>query len=213
VVAAIGLIDPAAWRSLARVHRMEVVLAAIAAIGVVTVGVLPAIGIAVALSIVDVVARSAHPHDAVLGWVERLGRYADVSMHPSARVTPGIVVYRLDDRLIFTNSRYVVARVGEAIVAAPSPTRWLVFDAEGVTNIDASGVDALGQLVTRLEADGITLTIARIKGPMVRNLDDAGFLDRIGHDRVYPTVRAAVEACPGPGPGAGAAPGESPHQG
>jgi sulfate permease, SulP family len=46
---------------------------------------------------VDVIRRSATPHDAVLGWVERLGRQADVSIHPSARVVPGVLVYRLDD--------------------------------------------------------------------------------------------------------------------
>ena len=80
-----------------------------------------------------------------------------------------------------------------------------MFDAEGVTNIDASGVDALEQLVTRLDADGITLTIARLKGPMVRHLDDAGLLDRIGHDHVFPTVHAAVEACPGQGRARGGA--------
>ena len=55
---------------------------------------------------VAALAMSARPHDAVLGWVERLGRYADVSPHRSATVTPGVGVYRLDDRLFFANARY-----------------------------------------------------------------------------------------------------------
>ena len=59
--------------------------------------------LAVALAVIDVIRRSANPHDAVLGWVERLGRHADVRMHPSAKVTPGVLVYRLDDRLFFAN--------------------------------------------------------------------------------------------------------------
>ena len=74
--------------------------------------------------------RSARPYDSVLGWVDRLGRYADVSLHPSARVTPGVVVYRLDDRLFFANARYFKGRVREAIRAAAQPVTWLVFDAE-----------------------------------------------------------------------------------
>ena len=83
------------------------VIAAVTLVGVVVFGVLQALIVAVGLSIVEVVMRSAKPHDAVLGYVARLGRWADVSVHPSARVTPGVVVYRLDDRLLFANARYV----------------------------------------------------------------------------------------------------------
>ena len=103
---------------------------------------------------IDTVRRSASPHDAVLGWVERLGRYADVSLHRSARVTPGIIVYRLDDRLFFANVRYFKGRVREAIRAAPTPVAWLVFDAEAVTHVDSTGLDALDQLVQELRASG-----------------------------------------------------------
>ena len=46
---------------------------------------------------IDVVRRSAQPHDAALGRVDRLGRYANVQLHSSARVTRGVVVYRLDE--------------------------------------------------------------------------------------------------------------------
>lgn len=83
--------------------------------GVLLVGVLEALLVAVALSIVDVVRRSAIPHDAVLGWDERMGRYADVSVHRRARITPGVLVYRLDDRLFFANAAdgvmFVFARI------------------------------------------------------------------------------------------------------
>lgn len=88
VAAAIGLVDPPAWRGLARTSRVEVAIAAATMAGVIAVGVLEALLVAVALSIVDVVRRSATPHDAVLGWVDRQGRYADVQLHPRARVVP-----------------------------------------------------------------------------------------------------------------------------
>ena len=101
-------------------------------IGVITVGVLQALLLAVALTVVDAIRRSAKPHDAVLGRVERLDRYADVRLHPSATVTPGVLVYRLDDRLFFANVNYVQSRLREAIAGAPTPVNWLVFDAEGL---------------------------------------------------------------------------------
>ncbi|MCJ7671090.1 MAG: SulP family inorganic anion transporter, partial [Acidimicrobiia bacterium] len=192
--AAIGLIDPAAWRGLARSGRSQVIIAAVTFTGVVIVGVLEALLVAVALSIVDVVARSAKPHDAVLGYVERLGRYANVTFHPSARVTPGVLVYRLDDRLFFANSRHFKARVREAVAGAPEPVRWFVFDAEGTTDIDASGTEALEQTIRALADQHITFVVAQAKHYLRERFDATGLTSRIGSDHLYPTVEAAVGA-------------------
>jgi len=198
VFAAVGLIEPQAWRTLAAVDPVEVAIAAVTTVCVVFFGVLEALVVAVGLSMVDTVRRSAKPHDAVLGWVERLGRYADVSLHPSARVTPGVVVYRLDDRLFFANARYFKGRVREAIRAAPDPVHELVLDADAMTHADATGLDALLDVAKELQRDEITLAIARLRTRMEAQLESAGVLDVIGPDHLYPTVRAAVDAYPAP---------------
>jgi high affinity sulfate transporter 1 len=195
VSAAIGLVDRAAWRALAAVDPVEVAIAAVTATCVVVLGVLEAMVIAVGLSMVDTVRRSARPYDAVLGWVERLGRYADVSLHPSARVTPGVVVYRLDDRLFFANARYVKGRVQEAVRGAPQPVSWLVFDAEAVTHADSTGLRALQELVKDLAAERITLVMARLRTRMWEEFEEAGLTATIGPGRFYPSVREAVAAC------------------
>jgi len=194
VAAAIGLVDLSSWRELARTSKFESWIALITMAGVIAVGVLQALVLAVTLSIVDVVRRSAAPHDAVLGWVQRLGRYADVRLHPSARVTPGVLVYRLDDRLFFANAQYVRGRVHEAVDGSPTQVRWFVFDMEALTHIDATGGAALVELVEELRAEGITFAVARLKGPMLVNFAQAGLLETIGRDHLYPTVRAAVDA-------------------
>ena len=195
VAAAIGLIDPAAWRALAAVDKVEAGIAAATCVCVVLFGVLEALVVAVGLSMVDAVRRSARPHDAVLGWVARLGRYGDVSLHPSARVTPGIVVYRLDDRLFFGNARYFKGRVHEAIRAAPWDVSWVVFDAEAVTHVDATGLDALESLTKDLQREEITLVVANLRTRMLAQLDEAGVTATIGPARFYPTIEAAVAAC------------------
>ena len=76
----------------------------------------------------------------MLGWVSKLGRYADVATYPSAKVTPGVVVYRLDDRLFFGNAGYFKGRVHEAIRAAPGAVSWLVLDAEAISYTDMTGL-------------------------------------------------------------------------
>ena len=143
---------------------------------------------------VDVVRRSARPHDAVLGWVARLGRWADVAVHPSAQLTPGVVVYRLDDRLFFANQSYVKARVREAVRGAPSETHSLVLDAEGLTDVDSAGLDAIADLTTGLAGEGIVLQVARMKTPVYERLAHADVADVIGPEGFHPTVRAAVRA-------------------
>ena len=182
VAAAIGLVDRGAWQGLARTSQVEVAIAAVTMAGVVAVGVLEALLVAVALSIVDVARRSATPHDA------------DVRLHPRAQVTPGVLVYRLDDRLFFANASYVKGRVREALHGAPAPVRWFVFDAEALTHVDATGMDALTSLVGSLQEEGITFVLARLKDPMRQTLLEAGVLDLVGEPHVYPTVRAAVAA-------------------
>jgi sulfate permease, SulP family len=194
VSAAIGLVDPQAWRALAAVDRVEVAIAGVTTGCVVGFGVLEALVVAVGLSVIDTVRRSARPHDAVLGWVERLGRYGDVSLHRTARVTPGVVVYRLDDRLFFANARYFKGRVREAIRAAPEPVSWLVFDAEAVTHVDSTGLEALEQLTKDLRREGITLVVARLRTRLEEQLELAGVTETIGRERFYPTVQAAVAA-------------------
>ena len=201
VAAAISLVEPDAWRALARAGRSQVAIAAVTLVGVVVFGVLQALIVAVALSIVEVVMRSAKPHDAVLGYVPRLGRWANVSVHPRARITPGVVVYRLDDRLFFANARYVSGRIREAVAGAPTETEFLVFDAEGCNGLDASGVEAFEQLGKALEASGVTLVIARMKSNLETQFAATGLSARVGADRFFGTVDEAVAWCDAHRPG------------
>ena len=189
ISAAIGLIDPGVWRELAAADRVELAIAAVTAAGVILTGVLEAIIFAVGLSMIDVVRRSARPHDAVLGWVDSLGRWADVARHDDAVITPGVVVYRLDDRLFFANASYVKARVQEALRGAPTVTTALVLDAEAITHVDAAGLQALEDIARTLDKDGIALHIARAKHPMSDLV-----ATHVTGARFHGTVRAAVHA-------------------
>lgn len=192
VSAALGLFDLEAWRALYRTSRVETLIGLTTALGVVLVGVLEALVVAVGLSLVDVVRRSASPHDAVLGWVDRLGRYGDVSVHRRARITPGVLVYRLDDRLFFANAGYVRGRIREAIAGAPAPVDRFVFDAEALSHIDDTGAHMLKDLVRTLRDDGATFVVARLKNPMRQAFQDTGLLDAIGERNIYSTVRAGA---------------------
>jgi high affinity sulfate transporter 1 len=197
VYAALGLMDIGAWRAMVRGARGELVVAVITVVGMLTIGLLASLVLAVLLSVLDVVRRSAQPRDAVLGWSPDVGRFVDVQRHRDAELIPGVVVYRLDDRLFFANCRYFSARVREAISTAPSPVSTLVFDAESVTDLDTSGAQALAAVVAELREDGIRFVLARSRTTFEDQLRTTGYDDLVPPEDRFATVRAAVSAVGG----------------
>ena len=197
IYAALGLMDVSAWRAFARGSRGELVVAIITVVGMLTIGLLGSLVLAVLLSILDIVRRSAQPRDAVLGWSQHAGRFVDVERHQDAVVIPGLLIYRLDDRLFFANSRYFRGRVRDAIRGAPYQVTTLVFDAESVTDLDTSGAQALADLVTELRGEGIHFVLARSRATFEAQLSSTEHDDVLPPQDRYPTVRAAVAAVSG----------------
>jgi high affinity sulfate transporter 1 len=194
IQASTGLFSVRQWREVARISRFETVIAVVALAGVLVLGVLQAIVLAVGLSILDAIRRSARPHDAVLGYDPGLERYADVRDAEGALVTRGVVIYRLDDRLFFANASWMKQRLGQAIAGAPYPVHWVVFNAEAVTHIDSTGAAVLEDIVEELRDQGITFTIARCKSRARRRLEESGLTALMGPQHMYATVGASVEA-------------------
>jgi len=195
VFASMKLIDPEQWRALAQSSRIEVAIAGITAVVVFTIGVLPAIAVAVVLSIIDVVRRAATPGDAVLGYSAVEGRYANVADDPSTGVTLGVVVYRIQERLFFANAHFFKRRVWSAVDGAPKPVRHLVLDAAMIGGIDASAVEAVREVYEGLRSRNITFEVAHATDELREELQDTGLTELIGNEHFHSTVRAAVAAC------------------
>ena len=193
VVAAAGLINvDSIWR-LRRVRPAEVALALVAFGGVLVFGVVGGVVVAIALSIGVFLYRSARPHDAVLGRVDDVDGYRDIARWEGAETVPGLLVYRFDAPPFFVNAEYLRQRVLE-LVDASEDVRWLVLNAEAWTYLDATAIDVLIQLHGELEERGIALSFARLKGRQREIFEETGLTARIGPDRFFPTVRAAVAA-------------------
>lgn len=197
IYAALSLVDVSEWVALARCSRGELLIAGVTVLGMLTVGMLPALGLAVLLSLLDVVRRSAEPRDAILGWSARHGRFVDIEPRHDALLVPGVVVYRLDDRLFFANARYFAARVEQAVNGSPTPVRAFVFDAEAVSHLDATSAATIESVIDALAEQGITFVIARARAVVREQLDRFGLDQRIPPERRFATVRAAVEATTG----------------
>jgi high affinity sulfate transporter 1 len=197
VFSASKLIEPELWRSLARSSTAEVVIAVTTAVFVVAIGVLQAIVVAVLLSIADVIRRAARPADAVLGWSAVRDRYVDVDDDPDAGIAPGVVVYRIQDRLFFANAHFFKRRLWAAVDGAPRPVRHVVLDASFISDIDASAEVALREVLDGLHQRNIELHIARAALELRERFDEVGLTEAIGADHFHGTVTAAVGASTG----------------
>ncbi|OBI61637.1 MULTISPECIES: SulP family inorganic anion transporter [Mycolicibacterium] len=194
VYAALRLIDAAEFRRLARFRRSELFLAVATTVAVLGFGVLYGVLVAIALSLMDTLRRIARPHDSVLGYVPGVAGMHDVDDYPDARPVPGLVVYRYDAPLFFANAENFRERALAAVDAADGPVEWFVLNAEAQVDPDLTAVDALEQLRRDLTARGIVFAMARVKSDLRDDLVAAGFIDRVGADRIFPTLPTAVEA-------------------
>ena len=193
VYAAVRLIDVAEFRRLARFRRTEFLIALATAAAVLVVGVLPGVLVAIGLSVLALLGRVARPHDAVEGFVPDLAGMHDVHDYPAATVIPGLLVYRYDSPLFFANIEDFRRRALAAVDETSGPVQWFLLNAEAITDIDITAVDALEDLRQELSDRGIVFAMAHTKMELRSDLARVGLLQRIGEDRFFPTLSTAVQ--------------------
>ena len=194
VFAALRLIDFAELRRIARFRRSELFLALATTAAVLIFDVLYGIAVAVALSILDLLRRIARPHDGILGYVPGLAGMHDIDDYATGRQVPGLLVYRYDAPLFFANAEDFKHRALASVDAADPPVEWFLLNAEANTEVDLTAVDALEEVRRTLAGRGIVFALARVKFELREILASAGFIDRIGEDKVFMTLPTAVEA-------------------
>jgi len=193
IASAIGLIEISDLKRIYRIQRWEFWLSIGCFIGVAVFGAIPGITLAIVIAVIEFLWDGWRPHSAVLGRVDQIKGYHDVSRYPQARRIPGLVLFRWDAPLFFANAEFFHDRVMDAVATSPTPVRWLVVAAEPVTSIDVTAADAIAQLDDSLHAAGIELCFAEMKDPVKDKLTRFGLSTRFGA-HVFSTVGEAVGA-------------------
>jgi sulfate permease, SulP family len=196
VYAAIRLVDIGELRRFAAFRGSELILALATTAAVLVLGVLPGIGVAIALSLLDLLRRIVDPHDGVLGYVPGMAGMHDIDDYSDAVQVPGLVVYRYDSPLFFANSANFLTKALDNVRKAQEqgPVYWLLLNVEANVEVDVTAIDALESLRLTLDDMGVELALARVKQDLRAPLAAAGFLDRVAPDRVFPTLPTAVAA-------------------
>lgn len=194
IAAAIGLIEIADLRRIYRIQQWEFWLSIACFAGVAVFGAIPGIGLAIGIAVIEFLWDGWRPHSAVLGRVERIKGYHDITRHTDARQIPGLVLFRWDAPLFFANAELFHQRVLDAVARSPTSVRWVVVAAEPVTSVDVTAADMITELDDALHREGIELCFAEMKGPVKDKLKRFGVYARFGEQTFFPTIGEAVGA-------------------
>jgi MFS superfamily sulfate permease-like transporter len=193
--ATVSIIDVRAFREFAHVRRSEFLIALGCTAGVLVLGPIGGLVLAVVATMVDMVRRVAGSPWVTLeppegDWeMERFAAVADPDTPPSDLDEVSFV--RLTGPLFFANADTLRDRV-EA--AAAEPVRWIVLDFESVTDVDPTASEALADAVTMAHDRSQVLAVARASDAVKDLLDGYGITASIGDDHLYATNRAALAA-------------------
>jgi MFS superfamily sulfate permease-like transporter len=195
IFAALSLFDVGTLRELWKYDRLEVGLSLITTLGVVAVGAINGILIAVALALARFIRQAARPRDEVLGRVDGLAGFHSIERHgTAARTFPGLVLFRFNGPLTFFNADYFKQRALAAADAAGKDVRWFVIDAIPISDIDVNGLYALRDLNIELEARGTTLMLAGRRTEFLIWLREIGVFRTELDNRLFPTLSQALRA-------------------
>ncbi|MFK8328691.1 SulP family inorganic anion transporter [Pseudomonas sp. BJa5] len=194
IAAAIGLFEFKDLKRIYRIQRWEFWLSITCFVGVAVLGAVPGIGLAVVVAVIEFLWDGWRPHYAVLGRVDGIRGYHDISRYPHARLVPGLVLFRWDAPLFFANAELFQNCIQQALAQSPTPVRRVVVAAEPVTSVDVTSADMLIELDQSLRATNIELRFAEMKDPVKDKLLRLEVLEHLGHDIFHPTIGAAVDA-------------------
>ncbi|KXE44923.1 sulfate permease [Pseudomonas aeruginosa] len=188
-----GLIDVQALKGFWKLSRFEFSLCLLTTVGVLSVGVLPGIFVAVSIAVLRLLYYTYRPSDAVLGWMHGIDGQVELAKYPQATTLPGLVIYRFDAPLLLFNADYFKQRVLAVVDGSERPNA-VLLNAEAMTNLDISGLATLHEVQQILKAQGVHLSLARVTGQTLDLLQRSSMLGEIKPPLVFSSVRSGVSA-------------------
>jgi sulfate permease, SulP family len=191
LIAVKGLIDLKELRYLWHASRIDCAAAGVALAGVLLMGILDGVIIAVLASVVMVLGRVARPHVAFLGRIPGTDRYSDVARHPENEAIPGVLAFRVEASLVYFNVDHVLETVLQRARREPGLQR-VVFDLSNTPYADVAGARMLRRLHDELAGDRIELRVVGAHSAIRDRLRFEKLQDWVGPINRHVSLREAV---------------------
>ena len=188
------LVDLSKLKRLYGIKRNDFAAGMVAMLGVLAIGILAGVVLAVLVCILLLLWRARNPAMALLGKVPGVDVYRSLETYPDSETYPGLVILRFDADLFYVNALVFRDQVRDALAADPA-ARTVLVDAEGINDIDTTAIDTIEEMLADLKDAGVDLRFARMKAQVRDIVRRSGLEDEIGSDHFYPSVQTAVDAC------------------
>lgn len=191
IVYSIGLIKPAEFRSILSIRRMEFTWALVAFAGVVALGTLKGIIVAIVLSLVGLGYQVADPPVYVLGRKPGTNVFRPRSEeHPEDETFPGLVLFHLVGRLFFVNT----ANIGDKmrrLIGTENP-RVVVLDLSAVPDVEYTALKVLTEVVNKFRLRGMSLWLVGLNPGVLQTIQRSSLGDVLGREAMHFNVEVAV---------------------
>jgi MFS superfamily sulfate permease-like transporter len=180
LMAASHLIRIEDLRQLRNTSRTEFIIALLGMIGVLFLGLLQGLLLAVAGALVMLVAHASRPPVVFLGRDPSTGRFVSQARYPETDDTPGALVIRSAGAWVYFNAEHTRRRIIDMIEEAPTETRTVVLDFSIVPRIDITAATILIGLARSLSQRGVALKIAELRDDVAEQLRASGVEQDLG---------------------------------
>jgi len=191
VAYSIDLIQPGEFLVIRRVRRVEFRWAVIAFVGVVFLGTLQGIIVAVIASIFALAQQAYDPPVHVIGRKRGTDVFRPRSSdHPDDESWPGLLILRIEGRAFFLNAQ----RIGDTmlqLIATEQPTL-VILDGRSLIDIEYTALKMLIEGEERLRTDGITLWLASLNPQVLKTVQQSPLGDTLGRARMFFNLQSAV---------------------
>jgi sulfate permease, SulP family len=188
-----GLVNIREIGHLWRVNRMEFIVAIIAFVAVLLLGILKGVIVAAVASILLLLQRVAHPHVAFLGRIRGTRRYSDLARHQSNEPIAGVLAFRVESGIVYFNADHVLRVVLERVETEGKLLRLVVCDLSTSPNIDLAAVKMFFELQAELAKRSIILRLVEAHASVRDLLRIEGAEERVGTINRFATVADVIE--------------------
>jgi high affinity sulfate transporter 1 len=159
-VAVEKLVDINEFRRMWKVNRFDFTIATLAAVSVITFGILQGVLIGALASLLLIIKFVSSPHIAFLGRIPGTERFTDIRRHPDNIVLPGVILFRIEAPIVYFNVTYIYANVWPEILKNIATLKIVIFDLSTSAYIDSSGARLIKKLYSNLESRGVIFKVA-----------------------------------------------------
>ena len=191
IVYSLGLIQPGEFRDMLRVRRTEFIWAVVAMLGVMVLGTLKGILVAIIVSLVALGYQAAHPKLYVLGREPGTTKFRPRSPdHPNDEFEPGLLLVRPEGRLFFLNTERVAEKLRKLM--AETRPRVVMLDLRAVFDLEYSALKTLIEAERRARAAGIELWLGAMQPDVLAVVQRSPLGEALGRDRIFTSIDSAV---------------------